>query len=389
MSPIKRALSEHSNVLFSVSPKRLRGGGDDFEEDFGGGPVDEEVLFDDDDDALIRPVEVIPEEVLEAAAKDIPETVQQRWKRPELGPEWTDNTKNLDIQWIDMDVVSGTPLLKNPNSSKDRICGSQEGEVPILRCYGVNDQGHSVAVFIHGFTPYAYFALPPGSQLTADTDANLGDIRKKINAALQSAARGWSEDKQAVIGLQYVQGYKSIMGYETPYTRFLKVYVALPGLVPTLKRIMEEGIELPHMTTQTNNSIQSTLSFAPFECNVPFVLRFMVDRDISGAGWLTLPAQTYQIRDAFNKETHCQVRCGFSRDAGKSCKSSRTHLSLRTVNHRLKSISCTMKLYPESQKENGTRLPRFAYCRSISNVKDEKDTSQKQNKTPLYRLPTQ
>jgi DNA polymerase delta subunit 1 len=386
---MKRALSEHPDISFAdVSPKRLRGGGD-FEDDYGGGMVDEEVLFDDDDDALIRPVEEIPEEVLEAAAKDIPETVQQRWKRPELGPEWTHNTKNLDIQWIDMDVVSGKPLPQNPNPNKDRICGSQEGEVPILRCYGVNDQGHSVAVFIHGFTPYAYFALPPGTQLTADTDANLGEIRKKINSALQSAARGWSEDKQAVIGLQYVQGYKSIMGYETPYTRFLKVYVALPGLVPTLKRIMEEGIDLPHMTAQTENGIQPASSFAPFECNVPFVLRFMVDRDISGAGWLTLPALTYQIRDAFNKETHCQVRTDFFKRGRKERKVLTNSFINTNLNHRSKSISCTMKLYPENQKANGTKLLRFAYFRSTLNVKDEKDTSPKQNKTPSFRSQTQ
>jgi DNA polymerase delta subunit 1 len=87
------------------------------------------------------------------------------------------------------------------------------------------------------------------------------------------------------------------MGYETPHTKFLKVHVAMPSLVPTLKRIMEQGVNLMGQAVQ----------FQPFECNVPFVLRYMVDNDIAGAGWLTLPKQTYQIRRD-RQQTHCQVR---------------------------------------------------------------------------------
>jgi DNA polymerase elongation subunit (family B) len=34
----------------------------------------------------------------------------------------------------------------------------------------------------------------------------------------------------------------------------------------------------------------------------------MIDRDISGAGWLTLPQGTYQVRtDTTKKQTHCQL----------------------------------------------------------------------------------
>ena len=93
---------------------------------------------------------------------------------------------------------------------------------------------------------------------------------------------------------------KSILGYDTPHTQFLKVYVALPGLLAPLKRVMEDGIKLPPISNAQE-------CYAPFECNVPFVLRFMVDRGITGAGWLTFPASTYTIRPASDKETHCQV----------------------------------------------------------------------------------
>jgi hypothetical protein len=42
----------------------------------------------------------------------------------------------------------------------------------------------------------------------------------------------------------------------------------------------------------------------------------MVDRDIAGAGWLTLPGSAFQVRPAAKKETHCQVRTDFAASLG-------------------------------------------------------------------------
>eukprot|EP00957_Ditylum_brightwellii_P175949 13397639-Ditylum_brightwellii.AAC.1 len=101
----------------------------------------------------------------------------------------------------------------------------------------------------------------------------------------------------------------------------------MPTLVPTLKRIMEEGIDLPGVVRSSDAKDTygergggeagnaGMLSFQPFECNVPFVLRFMIDRSITGAGWLTLPKGTYKIRtDEKKKLTHCQLEVDISYD---------------------------------------------------------------------------
>jgi DNA polymerase family B, exonuclease domain len=297
MSPIKRALSERYGE--GASPKRLRGGG--FDDDDHSPPFEgDDGLFDDDFIPAV-PEEEIPEEALEEVKAKIPVKDQQRWKRPDL-PDDLSSTVDLNMQWIDMDVVvAGKPLEKNPNSSRKSVLGSKEGQVPVLRCYGVDESGHSVAAFLHGFTPYAYFALPARATLLDDSDAALAEIRSAIDLRLRDAARGVSQNSPAVLGVSFVKDHQSIFGYETPHTQFLKVYVALPGLLAPLKRIMEEGIKLAPISNAQD-------SYAPFECNVPFVLRFMVDRGITGAGWLTFPSSTYMIRAASDKETHCQVR---------------------------------------------------------------------------------
>ena len=309
MSPIKRAFQEKGDELIA---KRIRGGGDD--DDDVDAPMIEEELFDDELDEptsqgtadSYEDMEAqIPAEVLKAS---LDEQQTKRWSRPAVAIDG--NKSDLHLQWMDMDVVSGAPLKKNPNESKSSIVGRDDGQVPILRTFGVTEEGNSVTLFIHGFTPYCYFALPQGYKVV--DPSSFGEARQLLQTRLQGAVRSSQSADAAVLGITHVTDHTSLMGFEAPHTEFLKVFVSLPGFVPALKRVMEGGIDIPGIEPSDDARQQYSESAAPvysaFECNVPFVLRFMVDRGISGAGWLTLPAETYQVRPADKCETHCQVR---------------------------------------------------------------------------------
>lgn len=299
MSPIKRGLEEKLLPL-----KRLRGGGG--EDDY---PPQEELFLDNLDEEMEppEPPEDLNDEAVKKVLKD-PKTA--RWGRPPLPKDFS-NGADLNMQWTDMDVVSGQPLQQNPHPGKPVVGSTAGHKVPVLRAYGVNEAGHSVAMFVHGFTPYGLFALPAGYELTDTSAANLKHIASTLENSLRGAVRSNQAADAAIGGVEYWTDYKSIMGYETQHTKFLKIYVSLPTLLPTLKNIMDGGVQLRGVKVTNQGLVEQTMgypSFAPFECNVPFVLRFMVDRDISGAGWLTLPKNTYQIRPESSKETHCQVR---------------------------------------------------------------------------------
>ena len=41
------------------------------------------------------------------------------------------------------------------------MSGSQVGPVPIIRMYGVTNDGNSVLAYIHGYAPYFYVPAPP------------------------------------------------------------------------------------------------------------------------------------------------------------------------------------------------------------------------------------
>ena len=228
---------------------------------------------------------------------------RDKWSRPRLESKFT-NHQDLNVQWLDIDMVAGPPLKQHPNVNKNKIPGNTSGQqVPVIRVYGINEAGHSVTIFIHGFTPYAYFALPQQFSSKLFTDKLKSKIRQQLDDRLRTEGRR-AQLTHFVLGVEYIQDHRSIMGYETPHTQFLKVHVAMPTLVPTLKRIMETGIDLgiPGYTGE--------VPLPPFECNIPFVLRYMIDQDITGAGWLSLLQQTYTVRSKSAKQTHCQVNFG-------------------------------------------------------------------------------
>ena len=315
------------------SPKRLRGG-------YGGDePYDESGLAmeDYDDFEDVAPPE--PEELEGAlggdediAFGDITDAHRRRWSRPAV-PDSVRNTaeNDLNLQWLDIDMIGGRPLDSNPKAG-GRVLGSSTGTVPVIRLYGVNETGNSVAVFIHGFTAYGYFALPRGCTFTNDEDDS-GAVRHALEEALSAklgnqfggggGGRGGDDAKQqCVLGVSYVEDKQSIMGYDPSHTRFLKVYVAMPTMIPKLKTIMENGISLQGIRNADGGEVREPVVFHPFECNVPYVLRYMIDKDVTGASWLTLPKGSYRLREnESEKGTHCQV----------SFKSAGTHVVNRVT----------------------------------------------------------
>ena len=88
---------------------------------------------------------------------------------------------------------------------------------------------------------------------------------------------------------------------EGTQSAFFKVYLALPTLVPTLKRILEGGIVIPGCGGGQQIPCQT------FESNVPFLLRFMIDKEISGMNWLTVPARHYTRRPSSTCKSTCQL----------------------------------------------------------------------------------
>ncbi|XP_049977235.1 DNA polymerase delta catalytic subunit [Alexandromys fortis] len=267
-----------------VPPKRARGG-----------------LWDEDEPSQFENLAMLEEtedENLQEAEEELqlpPEgTVGGQFSIGDIDPRWLrptlhaldPSTEPLIFQQLEIDhyVGSAVPLPGGPPKSHN--------SVPILRAFGVTDEGFSVCCHIHGFAPYFYTPAPSGFRAE-----HLSDLQRELNTAISRDQRGGKELLGPAVLAIELCSRESMFGYhgQGP-SPFLRITLALPRLVAPARRLLEQGIRVPGLGTP---------SFAPYEANVDFEIRFMVDADIVGCNWLELPAGKYVTRA--KKATLCQL----------------------------------------------------------------------------------
>ena len=158
---------------------------------------------------------------------------------------------------------------------------------PVIRLFGVNAAGNSVAAHVHNFTAYFYIHIVENN-VTLDP----GDIEKfrlKLNRECQA--------KDACVQIDIVDKYP-VMHYQPQQQKFLKVYVSHPKFIPQLRTVVERGMTIAD---------RDCLSETSYESNMPFALRFMIDNEIGGMTWIRIEKGQWRVRHPRAKETTCQI----------------------------------------------------------------------------------
>ena len=221
------------------------------------------------------------------------------WERPSV-KIIQEEKDAIVFQQIDLDHYLGQPLQGMP--------GAQEGTVPIVRMYGVTDEGHSVLAHVHGFLPHFY--VPAPSDTFSDEDC--ATFHSALDSAVRSDARGGQGLVKAVLAVEMEQ--KSSM-YNFHFNRkhpFLKVTMATPKLLAPAKRLLEQGITV---------SPYGLRGYTVYETNVEFEVRFMVDTGVVGCNWIECPPGKYRLRrpapspastTALSPLSRCQIELDIS-----------------------------------------------------------------------------
>ncbi|XP_058461751.1 DNA polymerase delta catalytic subunit [Malaya genurostris] len=218
-----------------------------------------------------------------------------KWSRPKP-KDYQPNEDSLVFQQIDIEHYVGEPLSGMP--------GPQIGPVPVMRVFGITQEGNSVCAHVHGFTPYLYVAAPRGF-----TQSHLSDFRVALDKSVLNDMRSNKENVQeAVLDVELVQK-QSILGYngEDKFT-FIKVTVALPRLLAAVKRLLEKEQMMPEMDFQ---------DCRVYESNIDFDIRFMVDRNVVGCSWIELPPGKWRMRQKGKTpapKTRCQIEVDVAYD---------------------------------------------------------------------------
>jgi len=213
------------------------------------------------------------------------------WQRP-APPALQTGRDAVVFQWVDMDLYDGEVLRENPRRGAS-VPGATKGVAPIFRMFGVTAGGNSVCAHVHGFTPY-FWCGPPAEMSARDC----GPFAQALEAAL-GAQKAKSRVDRAVHTVELVPEKQSLLGYHHGRTQnMLKIYVAVPSMVSAARGILERGFACPGLPAR---------QYLCFEANVPYELRFAIDRDITGCNWCECPAGTYSLRPHDRKVSTAQI----------------------------------------------------------------------------------
>lgn len=172
--------------------------------------------------------------------------------------------------------------------------------LPVIRMFGVTSEGLSVLVRVHGYEPHFFCDCPPGinpddngwlmnALYVIDSKAVIAVNREMDNMSRTKFYDREPETKKknhqfprefqwpVVTRLELVRR-RPVRGYRRNTEMILKVTTRLPRHVPTIRKMIEAGRsfgeDIPPLKT--------------YEADIPFDLRFMVDKNITGCDWVTI-----------------------------------------------------------------------------------------------------
>ncbi|KAI9142436.1 hypothetical protein BKA69DRAFT_1124108 [Paraphysoderma sedebokerense] len=174
----------------------------------------------------------------------------------------TDNSHTLDIFVIE--VVA----------SKDDSCN--------IQLFGRTSDGRSVCIFVDDYKPYFYFPI------TANFCPD--DLATFKEAVDENVA------KSSIISIEVIRLTPLMyhrVGNPENYQHFLKITLSDPSKINALAKFLGSCDEHPAFSSLFAAS--KLYDTQVYEANIDFELRFMVDLDLAGCYWVTLPASKYAV----------------------------------------------------------------------------------------------
>ncbi|KAF2070254.1 hypothetical protein CYY_008425 [Polysphondylium violaceum] len=279
-----------------TSSYKSGGGGYDDEDDEDFDDEDEEEDFDEeeeDDEVDQDEYDDDTGDAMDTGADDNSSKQIFLWSRKPV-PNLNPRSNSLIFQQLEVDYAE----LKEP---VEGMPGPKAGSRPIVRLFGVTKEGNSVLCKVHGFLPYFFIACPPNFDVT-----HCKSFKEALNEMMMSKMPS-QEVTDIVVSIDIFQK-KSIMGYNPdPLTPFIMITLILPKYVTKCRDILENGhkyfFEIPG---------QPVRQYQTYESNIPFALRFLIDKTITGCSWVELPATTYKL--STTPVSTCQIEVETSLD---------------------------------------------------------------------------
>ncbi len=239
-------------------------------------------------------------------------TEQGKWPRPQLRRPLDSKRDEVLMQVLEIDYIN----VENGSELTRNLSECELSRIPKIRMFGVTAEGHSAMVDVYGFLPYFYapvpaeldgmFFAPPDhfeydESITREemNERHCSTMRNVMNHLISASIRNQylqMNSTEYVVSVEIVNR-KSTEGYRTTGSPFFKITVALPGHVALLRTILEKGVLIG----------ASTFAFQTYESSTVFASRFMIDIDMMGCSWVTVPASKYVLIEPYAQTSTSQI----------------------------------------------------------------------------------
>nr|CCC89437.1 putative DNA polymerase delta catalytic subunit [Trypanosoma congolense IL3000] len=208
-------------------------------------------------------------------------------------------------------------------------------DVPIVRLYGVTMEGHSVLVHCYNFEPFLWIQAP-ANWLPVHSKT----FKQELNTVLDPTTHA----TDTVVRVE-VHKRRSLMFYDpNGESDYLKIVVQLPQHIPKLRGLLSSGVVCVGVW-------EGTRSFQTFESNIIFPLRFLVDNNIGGCNWVTIPAG--QHHSFAPRTSTCQIEVCCSHESLQNHDAVGRYLLIAPFRILSIDIECEGRkgLFPEAEKD--------------------------------------
>ncbi|KAF7281979.1 hypothetical protein GWI33_003771 [Rhynchophorus ferrugineus] len=167
------------------------------------------------------------------------------------------------IRIVVIDYYLSTPIPEL-DVTYSEFRGTSINQVPVLRCFGSDENGNKICVHIHGVFPYLYIPYDGTSTVETFIYQLASSIDKAVNVSLNQA----SSSTQHVYKICLVSGIP-MYGYHAKKHQFLKIFLYNPMLVTTVSNLLINKSILGHI-------------YQPHEAHINYTLQFMIDYNLHG-----------------------------------------------------------------------------------------------------------
>lgn len=173
----------------------------------------------------------------------------------------------------------------------------------VISLFGLTKEGASVLLHVNSFHHYLFVPALPGiapDSLRSELDNHLRASAK----ADTNSWRGGTKGERLVESVELVHR-RSIMNYipNDPELTFFKITLHHPRLMRSARDAFKRG----GLAVDRNGARYTLPALTVFEGTLDYVLRFMIEVDLAGCAWLTVPPGKYTVKEGDARTTYAQI----------------------------------------------------------------------------------